>query len=337
MIIGIDTGYGYTKAMAESGERVLFPSVLGAGFERRMGGMVYEGSSEADNYDLVVLGDTPEHYFVGHLALSQARDAARPFSDERSTAGEIKPLLLAAVGALCKGEPVTLVTGLPLEPFFKQAPGLKRSLESLSGTEILLNGSPVKIVFEDVIMFPQAVGALYGHLVRGGLRPSGMVGLIDIGYKTTDIILYDAGAKKPLEGYADTIPAGTNDVVVAVQDEIKREVGMAPNPEWVEEAVIRGIPLTFDRRKFDVPGMVAAKSAQLAELVASRVARRWSDCLKRLEVVFLAGGGATLVQGAVSRLARCEVLPDSQFANAAGFLAKGLVAVARGKAGNGGD
>jgi len=86
------------------------------------------------------------------------------------------------------------------------------------------------------------------------------------------------------------------------------------------------------RRKFDVPGTAAAKSAQLAELVASRVARRWSDCL-----VFLAGGGATLVQGAVSRLAKCEVLPDSQFANAAGFLAKGLVAVLRGKAGNGGD
>ncbi|SHJ45095.1 plasmid segregation actin-type ATPase ParM [Desulfofundulus thermosubterraneus DSM 16057] len=337
MIIGIDTGYGYTKAAAESGERVLFPSVVGTGFERRMAGMVYDGTSEADNYELVVPGDTPEHYFIGYLALSQARDAARPFSDERSNAEEIRPLLLAAVGALCKGEPVTMVTGLPLEPFFKQAPGLKKSLERLSGTEILLNGSPVKIVFEDVIMFPQAVGALYGHLVRGGIRPSGVVGLVDVGFKTTDIILYDAGAKKPLEGYVDTIPAGTNDVVVAVQDEIKREVGMAPNPEWVEEAVIRGIPLTFDRRKFDVPGMAAAKSAQLAELVASRVARRWSDCLKRLEVVFLAGGGAALVQGAVSRLARCEVMPDSQFANAAGFLAKGLVTVARGKAGNGGD
>lgn len=335
MIIGIDLGYGYCKGLNEAGERILFPSVTGVGFLRQMAELVYDGASEADNYDLVVLGDTPEHYFVGHLALSQARDAARPFSDERSTAGEIKPLLLAAVGALCKGEPVTLVTGLPLEPFFKQAPGLKKSLERLSGVEVQLNGRPIKIVFEKVIMFPQAVGALYGHLVRGGLQPSGVVGLIDIGFKTSDVILYDAGAKKPLEGYADTIPAGTNDVVVAVQDEIKREVGMAPNPEWVEEAVIKGIPLTFDRRKFDVPGMAAVKSAQLAELVASRVARRWSDCLKRLEVVFLAGGGAHLVQGAMSRLAPCEVLPDSQFANAAGFLAKGLVTVARGKAGNG--
>ncbi|WP_027719490.1 ParM/StbA family protein [Desulfovirgula thermocuniculi] len=336
MLVGVDLGFGYCKGLNEAGERILFPSVVGTGFERRMAGMVYDGASEADNYDLVVLGDTPEHYFVGHLALAQARDAARPFSDERSAAGEIRPLLLTAVGALCKGEPVTLVTGLPLEPYFKQAPGLKKSLERFSGTEIRLNDRPLKITFEKVIMFPQAVGALYGHLVRGGLRPSGMIGLVDVGYKTTDIVLYDAGAKRVLEGYADTIPAGTNDVVVAVQDEIKREVGMAPSPEWVEEAVIRGIPLRFARRKFDVPGMAAAKAGQLAELVASRVARRWRDHLQRLEVVLLAGGGAPLVQGALSRLAPCEVLPDSQFANAAGFLAKGLVSVAREKASSGG-
>lgn len=69
MIIGVDVGYGYTKAMAENGESLVFPSVVGTGFERKLNKLIPSGVSEADNYDLIINGDEPQHYFVGNLAI----------------------------------------------------------------------------------------------------------------------------------------------------------------------------------------------------------------------------------------------------------------------------
>lgn len=186
MIIGVDVGYGYEKAMAENGE-----SLVGTGFERRLDKLMPSGASEADDYDIIVNGDEPQHYFVGNLAILHSPDATRPFSDNRSSADEIKPVLLTAVARLSKSESCVLVTGLPLEPYLKQAKHLKSSLEKLSGTEVILNGEQTKVVFDRVIMFPQAVAAIYGQLKKNHIGSNGLVGLVDMGYRTIDIILYD--------------------------------------------------------------------------------------------------------------------------------------------------
>ena len=326
MIIGVDVGYGYTKSVADNGQRAIFPSVVGTGFERKMERMMYEGIiNDSDNYDLVVRnGDERRRYFVGNLALLHSRDATRPFSDERDTPEEIKPQLLAAVGSLCQNEPVTLVTGLPLEPFSKYARSLKSSLERLSGAEVILNNNPVAIKFESVILFPQAVAALYGQLLRSKNGPAGAVGLVDVGFRTTDIVVFDLGTKKVLEGYNDTIIAGTNDVVTAIQDEIKKDAGIAPNPEWIEQALRQNKVMYFNKREYDLAGMAAERENSLGEIIASRVARRWSDIQKKLKVVYLAGGGALLAQAAMSKIAPCEVVSDCQYANAVGYLLKGL-------------
>jgi plasmid segregation protein ParM len=328
MIIGVDVGYGYTKAVNENGEKVIFPSVVGTGFERKMEKMMYDvASDEWDNHDLIIHSEELQHYFVGNLAMLQSRDAVRPFSDERTGvtgAEEIKPQLLTAVGLLCKDEPVTLVTGLPLEYFLSQAAGLKSSLERLSGVKITLNGKTMTVVFEKVTMFPQAMGALYGRLLRNKIGMSGIVGLIDVGFKTTDIILFDMTTRKVLEGYNDTILVGTNDIVVGVQNLIKQDAGAVPNPEWIEQAIIQKQPLYFNRKEYDVARMAAEQEKVLANVIVSRVGRRWGDLLKRINIIFLAGGGATYLQDAISRIARYEVLSDSQFANADGFRLKGM-------------
>jgi len=324
MIIGVDVGYGYTKAVAESGETLIFPSVVGRGFERKLEKLISNSSSDSDNYDLVINVDEPEHYFIGNLAILHSPDAARPFSNDRSSAEEIKPALMTAVAKLSKGDPATLVTGLPLEPFFKQAKALKSSLEKMSGTEIILNGEPAKIVFDQVIMFPQAVASIYGQLKRSNPGASGLVGLVDMGFRTTDIILFDLATKKMLDAYKDTISHGMNDVVVAVQDEIKDDSGDAPSLEWIEQALIQERPLHFNRKDYDIVDMAAKQEKALKNLIVSNITRRWRSQLKKLKVVYLAGGGAFILQSGISQFANCEIMQNAQFANAQGYLLKGL-------------
>lgn len=324
MIIGVDVGYGYTKAMAENGESLVFPSVVGTGFERKLDKLIPSGVSEADNYDLIINGDEPQHYFVGNLAILHSPDAARPFSDNRSNAEEIKPALLTAVARLSKGESCTLVTGLPLEPYLKQAKSLKSSLEKLSGTEVVLNGEQTKIAFDRVIMFPQAVAAIYGQLKRNHLGSNGLVGLVDMGYRTTDIILYDLTYRKMLDEYRDTVTCGMNDVVVGIRNEIKTETGDAPNLEWIEQALIQQRPLYFNRRDYDVIDMAAKQEKAVRNLIVSHISRLWRDQIKKIRVVYLAGGGAFMLQSGISQFANCEVIQNAQMANAYGYLLKGL-------------
>ncbi|HOV80125.1 MAG TPA: ParM/StbA family protein [Bacillota bacterium] len=324
MIVGVDVGYGYTKAMAENGESLVFPSVVGTGFERKLDKLMPSGASEADNYDLIINGDEPQHYFVGNLAILHSHDAARPFSDNRSNAEEIKPALLTTVARLSKGDNCTLVTGLPLEPYLKQAKMLKNSLEKLSGIEVILNSEKAKIVFDRVIMFPQAVAAIYGQLKRNCLGSNGLVGLVDMGYRTTDMILYDLAYRKILDEYRDTVTCGMNDVVVGIRNEIKSETGDAPNLEWIEQSLIQQKPLYFNRKEYDVIDMAAKQEKALRNLVLSHIARLWRDQMKKLKLVYLAGGGAFMLQSGISQFANCEVVQNAQMANAYGYLLKGL-------------
>lgn len=324
MIIGVDVGYGYVKAVAENGESLLFPSVVGTGFERKMEKLFHGGQSESDNYDLVVKGDEEQHYFVGNLAILQSPDAARPFSDDRSKAEEIQPALLTSIGKLCKGEKVTLVTGLPLEPFFKQAPLLKSSLEKMSGINVSVNGEESTIEFEQVIMFPQAVAAMYSVLKRNNIGASGVVGLIDMGFRTTDIIMFDLAEKKFLDSFKETIPHGMNDIVVGIQDELKNETGYTANLEQIEKALVKQRPLFFHRREYDVVDIAASEEKSLKSLIVSNIKRRWRDKQKELKKVYLAGGGAFILQPGISEFSDCEVVQDAQFANARGYLLKGL-------------
>lgn len=322
MIIGVDVGYGYTKAVGENSE-LLFPSVVGTGFERKMEKLISGGHSNTDNFDLYISPE--EHYFVGELAMLQSPDARRPFSDNRSSIKEIKPALLTAVAKLSTGEPVTLITGLPLEPFFKQAKSLKESLESISGLEVLLNNKPITIFLKQVIMFPQAVAALYGQLMKNGTGDSGIVGLVDIGFATTDIVLFDVASKKFLDKFNGTITHGVNDVIIGIQDEIKSELGFAPDLEEIEQSLIKETKLHFNKKEYDVSQLAVKQKKALETLLVANIRRRWRDHEKKLKVVYLAGGGASIIQEGISEFANCEIIRNAQFANAKGYLQKGIL------------
>jgi plasmid segregation protein ParM len=327
MIIGVDVGYGYTKAIAENGESLIFPSAVGTGYERKMEKLINTRQSDTDNYDLVIEHNgEKKHYFVGNLAILQSSDAARPFSDDRSKAEEIQPALLTAIAGLAKGDKVTLVTGLPLEPFFKQAQSLKTSLEKMSGIQVVLNGERFVIQLEQVIMFPQAVAAMYAQIKKNNNGKSGMVGLIDMGFRTTDIIMFDLSERKFMDSYKETLPYGMNNIVIGIQDEIKNDTGYTASLEQIEQSLMKQRLLFFDRKEYDVVEMASRQESSLRNYIVSNIKRRWRDKQKELKMVYLVGGGAFLIRSGISEFADCEVVQGAQFANARGYMLRGLAA-----------
>jgi hypothetical protein len=63
----------------------------------------------------------------------------------------------------------------------------------------------------------------------------------------------------------------------------------------------------------------------LETLLVANIRRRWRDHEKKLKVVYLAGGGASIIREGVSEFANCEIIRNAQFANAKGYLQKGIL------------
>ena len=196
-ILGIDLGFGFTKAT--NGQRSLVvKSVIGEA-EEQFGGRVTDTPRDEDHLHLEL---EDRSVFVGELAERQSSLRSFTLDQERFIAESAKPLTLAAASVLAEpGEPIRLVTGLPISTYRERAEALARLLRGRhSFTAIDAAGGRQRIVLEvgEVHVMPQPFGSLYDLILddqgemgdRGGLLQE-KVGLIDVGFQTSDFTVSD--------------------------------------------------------------------------------------------------------------------------------------------------
>lgn len=327
--IAIDLGHGYVKAVSENGRSVIFPSLVGEGFERKLKDVFGTGAKRRE-YDVVVDG---KRYFVGDLAVAESWDATRAF-DESRLSHFSTPVLYAVAAALLTGSapyPVHLAAGLPFELFKTQKDELHRLLAGLR-MEVEIAGMPGKhtISFDRITLVPQGAGAFYaaildkeGRATESGqslLKDGGIAAIVDLGYKTTDYMLVDLSSLDIVESMCGTVNMAMNDVFVAVQKNLQEKAGDVIDLLEVERAVGQG-KLWFKGREYPITDTVAECADGLAETIADRLRAVWKERQKYIRVLFLAGGGATALAPTFLRR-KMPVVPvtDPQFANANGFL-----------------
>jgi len=329
--IAVDLGHGFVKAVNENGRTLIFPSLVGEGFELRMQDMLGpSGEGKKKEYDVIVDG---KRYFVGNLALAESWNVTRAF-DESRLEHYSTPVLYGTATALLAANmltPIHLAAGLPFELFKSQRNDLQELLESLQLTvEVVGFVRPQHVCYEGVTVVPQAAGAFYSVLLDDDgtvsqqgqmlLKEGGMAAIVDTGYKTTDFLLIDLGNLSIVESLCGTINMAMNDVYVAAQRELQQMVGDVVDLMEVERAVTKG-KFWFKGKEYPVQSIVSDCIEGLAETIADRLRIVWKDRQKYIRVLFLAGGGGSLLAPAFRRRRLpVQVLPDAQFANARGFL-----------------
>lgn len=329
--IAIDLGYGYTKAVSRYGPRVLFPSVVGRGFQRFSDQpLAREGRPQ---YEVRVGG---QRYFVGDLALRECWDAVRAFDEDRARHFST-PVLLAAAASLVAGEArISLSTGLPLELYKSQKDDFKKAISSFDEYVEVTGFVPKRrLTFEEVRVYPQACGAFYSFILNANGEPSGegarlleeggLVGVVDIGYKTTDFVLMDLSRLQPIKPMSGTLNVGMSDLYRDVQIALQEETGDVLDNLKVEEAVNKGT-LWLRGRRYSVAEHLSTAKSVLARTITDRLQSAWRDQTKYIRTVLLAGGGAAFLRDALrlDDTSLC-VLPKPQFANALGFLAAAVL------------
>lgn len=295
--VAVDVGHGYVKGLNQHGQRVMFPSLICLAPTGPDLGKFGHSSG-------IKVNDSP--YLIGDAARLSASSL---FSREKAT----DPLTLAltwAATAQVVGAGyyhVSLGVGLPLSWYASQKDALAAALK---GT---VHVDASYLMIESVSVFPQGIGAL----LTANLPASGLVGLIDIGYRTVDYLIAEVqhGAPVPLLDRAGTWSGGIHIAYQAMAAAIEKQTDVHFEAHELADrdaVTVRGQPI-------DLTPYRAAAFKALAGDLTRHLAASWDGIGDKLDVVLLAGGGALALEPYLEFPGQ-YILLDSQWANAQGYL-----------------
>jgi len=299
-ILGIDIGFGFTKATSST-QDLIFKSVLGESTDIQFREQMLPASgSEEDFLQVEIDGKS---YFVGELAERQSN--VRFFTlDQAQFIGKFaKVLALAASARLVKGfVPINLVTGLPIGSYQKHKDELaklllgehKVTLTDASGRREEKSLSVVK-----VRVIPQPFGSLFNLMLndQGEMADKRLVrekiGIIDVGFRTADYTISDK--MRYSERGSRTTDSGIARAFNVIATKLREESGVNVELYRLYEAIDRG-NIKIRGKVYDLKGMTDQVFGQLATAIANEVDRLWADDWDLDAIVITGGGGAVLAK-----------------------------------------
>lgn len=327
----VDLGYGYTKAIASNGEKVIIPSIVGPGYKRNMAALLGETNSiNADNLHVRIKEESEtSEFFVGNLARKESQTASYAFEENKINHPNTKALLSAVAGLMLdNNEETILVTGLPLEYFQTQKEEFEQFLKTFKA-EVTLYGTNVEVTrnvsFDQVIVYPQAAGAIYDALTR---NPSltrmkdVLIGTIDIGHKTTDYIVFEVTNKMT---FVQSLSGTINFGISVLHNHLDQAYYMSQNRHLKPmdaEKIIRngGRKMVYDQ-ELDFSKALASGIEELAKHLKAAILTKWDHRLEDFPRIFLAGGGAYILKDALGSIhPNVEMIENAQMANVNGYM-----------------
>lgn len=315
MLISVDLGYGYTKA-ATATKKVIFPSVTAPATE----GMGFNMGHFKHVVEYKQPGKEKKKIFVGESAQKEGRGVNLSLARNKFIQEPTTVMAMTAAHLLgAKGE-TDLLLGLPIAYYRIQREQVASLFASTALTISVNNDIERYISFKNVTVYPQAVGALYTLDV---LPEGGLLGIVDIGFHTTDYLLVQCTAQQiiPLKTYTGSIEIGVNTAIKNFAEKFLEETQTPINLNdahelWRsgrEEVTIR----LGKKRKINVKRLIEEAREQTGKAITQNILANWSEKINMVENIYLAGGGAKEFE---FKDLCGEILPDACFANALGFL-----------------
>lgn len=227
-VLGIDPGYGYTKVVDSTGQRLLFPSVVTQGHGSGLADLFGRRKMMSNLHVTMNKGSFDRNYFVGELAIEDINSSFN--YDDMKGFSENQEVLIATSAAIMnqyntKKKGIHLVTGLPLEYYQSQKDEYKKMLEKHNSLVTINNYlEPVDIKFDKVTIFPQGAGAINYTVLNNGKEyvvRNSYIALVDVGHKTTDIVVFYADRNSRLiftPQMSGTVNTGTKFVSMGVEE-----------------------------------------------------------------------------------------------------------------------
>lgn len=318
MLVSVDLGFGYTKAVSDKG-RIIFPSVIAPAGESA----IFDMGADLPGHIVELRHPSStkrNRHYVGELAARDGRAAQLSFGRDRFARDASLVLTMAAVDLVGADGRITLAFGLPLSHYSKLKHDVVKALQGVSAY-VSVNGDREHVItLSEVHVFPQGVGAFYNPKLK--LPEGGLFGLVDIGFYTTDYLLVEIGSRglMPFTEHMSSVEIGVSTALKIFSDRFRRETGRQLT--LVESEQLWKKPyITFGGTKMPLIGMADEARNQTAKAIAEAVKAAWAEKIDFIDGLVLAGGGAIEFESSLwSLLPGVKTAPDPQFANAIGFM-----------------
>lgn len=328
-IIGIDIGFGFSKAMNKEGN-LIFKSILGDASNLQF----WPGLTEvapAEYFHVMVDGKS---YFVGDLAEFHSSVRYFTLDQDKLMTDFVKVLALTAAGHFGSDkEPLNVVSGLPVVYFKEKKDAFTEILRGKHEIVFMQpdgHASAKKIFIDQVRMMPQPIGSALNLVLddQGKLIDKEMaqkkVGVIDIGFRTTDITILDH--LQYIDRGSRTLDTGICKAFSLIANKLRERSNANVELYRMYKAVESGT-IRIKGQEYNFSGIRDQVYGRLAEIIAGEVDRLWAEDWDIDKILFTGGGSKDLVRF-LTPLITGNMIPlrssiDTRLNNVQGYLKYG--------------
>jgi len=337
-LCGIDCGFGYYK-ISSGDTNLKFISIVGepvSDFARTAA-----VSSMNELLNALAITYNGKKYYVGRNAIVNTRNGRISLRQSNNDDIQTKIKIMTALGLLTNEDQTDaefdIVVGLPVLEY-------KNSHEKLYN--LLVNGNHPfefimhygnnevlkKIKLNNIKVISQGEAAFYSYIIDldGEIIKSraenvaGVVMIVDIGYKTTDIVTMENG--RYIEPLSDQLNKGVSQIHQEVlrltmeQHNVKKELKDMDD-------IVRTGKLFHNRNEYDMSNIIREAAKPFAEDIVENLYTINNGDLGSLQTILLTGGGAEIVfpyiKDILKQIVNVEKLYNAEFSNSQGYYRYG--------------
>ena len=325
-IIGIDVGFGFTKAY-NGQNQVIMKSIIGDAADIQFHSSIGDNSAASNLH--ITLND--KSYFLGDYAELQSNIRDYTLDQDKLISDFVKILAVAAAGICCDGrEPLHVVSGLPVGFLRRDTKKFKDVL--IGDHEITFHNRGEKditktISIAQVHIIPQPIGSVFnlifndaGKIVNKELSMQ-KLGVMDIGFKTTDFSIFDH--LQYIERGSSTLDVGISKCFTVISNKLKQESNINLELYRMFKFIDSG-SIKIKGREYNITNLKKRVYSHFSSAITSDLNRLWADDWD-LDSILLSGGGSLELAECLLPNIEGEVIPisksiDARLNNVYGYL-----------------
>lgn len=306
-LVAIDVGSGYVKGLTGD-SYVAFQSVASKFPEGD-----FFSASEPDK---IVINDVA--WIIGESAVNAVKkeDRHNTLMDEWGGSEGWLALLFFAIGALGVSGKIRLVTGLPQAQYADKA---RRAdiIETIKGRHhFKWKDESIHVDIDEVIIIPQAAGAVFYQAGEDESVLSDVVGVLDIGTFTAGLSVMKNGQFSQVR--SGGVCTGVSNLIDALALHLEKEyaykMDLADGPKVLREKKIKN-----RNQIIDLQGDIKKLAARVSKPIQDAVYSIW-DGANDL-TVFISGGGAPyFVDALIEVMPHAKVMDNNFYAVVTGMM-----------------
>ncbi|WP_022663663.1 ParM/StbA family protein [Desulfospira joergensenii] len=324
-ILGIDVGFGFTKAY-NGKNSVIFKSLIGDATDIQFRSSLGEDTSTSSLH----ISLDGKSYFLGNYAELQSSITEYTLDQEKLIEDFVKIMAVTAAGICSDTEgPLNVVTGLPVG-FLKR--DSRRFKEVIKGVHEIsfhsADGSHTtrQIHIDKIHVIPQPIGSIFNLIFDefGKIKDKNLarqkLGVVDIGFKTTDFSIFDH--LQYIERGSSTMDTGISKCFSVIANKLRQESGVNIELYRIFKFIESGM-VKIKGREYNITNLKKRVYTHAASAIASDLNRLWENDWD-MDTIILSGGGSIPLAEYLSPLVDGNVIPikkniDARFNNVQGY------------------